>query len=259
LREIAKPENLEQTVEKRDYEAKTILEIIRLAKTLDNCQPELAEKIRYPEFIGDRDIEDIRKKLDASYWYDFFNKNQIEKYVTQADKEKMLEDMEKNPVAFNSVNAMDMLKGFIGSKEATATNMIKKVYKNISDAYFCNSSNRGQSEKRLQKGLSKSIRLSIFYIRHGELPSYVSDSNSNFHLISDLERALYLCDGKLQPDYQHSVTAIATEVLRKDEKIVDAPYFRFQIYKNGNIKLEFKSKEVLARFNKWGREENTIE
>ena len=103
------------------------------------------------------------------------------------------------------------------------------------------------------------FRLSIFYVYRSELPSYVSSNNSNFSVISDFERALYLSDGKIQPDIQESISSLTTEALRRNEALVDSPYFKMRIFKNGNVKINVKSEEVLARFNKWGRKENTLD
>jgi len=250
-KEVAKQSTLEQKVEKRDHDAKTMLEIIRLAKTLSCRTSDFAEKLRYPEYIDERDIEQLRKSLDAEYWHEFFQQNQVEKYLTSSDAEKMYAEVDENPIAFNSVNANNMLASFIGSKEATAMNMVKKIYKELTNAFF-RKSGSNNIERRIQKNVPMSLRLSIFCCYSDGLPSYVSESNSKFSLISDLERACYLVDGKLQPDVQKSVTSLTTEVLRKGEQFVDAPYFKFKIFKNGNIKLDFKSQEVLDKLNKWG-------
>ena len=259
MSDIIKKESIQDKCKIRDKQAQIILEIIELAKGLKFCTVELANKIRYPNHIREDDIEAIRKKLDYTFWCQCFDEYQVEKFLTTTDKEKLFDKMEKDTPVFNFENVMNTINGFMNSKDATATTMIKKIYEEITDAVFrVGNKNQQKNEKRLQLGIPKSFRLSIFYVYSPGLPAYVSSNNSRFNLIDDFERACYLVDGKVQPDRQKNIRSLTDSVLRKEERFVDSPYFIMQIFKNGNVKLTMKSLVVLKRFNHWGLKGNRL-
>ena len=254
--ELTKTETLEDVCKGRDYQAQLIMQIFQLASKLKVCTNEVANKIRYPEFIKDEDIESIRQTMDYGYWRNFLEINQVEKYLTSNDKEKLFEKLSKNTPLFNFENATNMLNEFMNSKEATATNMIKKIYEEITDMVF-RIGNKGKNEKRIQTGIPEKFRLSIFYSHYG-FPSYVSDSNSRFTMIDDLERACYLCDGKLQPDRQFTIRSTTALALREGRMHVENDYFSMQMFLNGNVKITFTNLDVLNRLNHWGQKGNRI-
>lgn len=259
MKDIIKEETIQDKCKIRDKQAEIIMEIIELAKGLKFCTVELADKIRYPKFIGEDDIESIRKNLDFDFWLQCLNEYQVEKFLTTTDKEKLIEKMREDTPVFNFENVMSTIRGFMNSKDATATNMIKKIYEEITDSIFSVGNKHKNIEKRLQLGIPESFRLSIFYIySSGELPYYVGSNNSRFNVIDDFERACYLVDGKVQPDRQNSITTLTDLVLRKEERFVDSPYFTMQIFKNGNVKINMKSLDVLKRFNHWGLKGNRL-
>jgi hypothetical protein len=258
-REIAIKESIQEKCKRRDEQAKLIMEIIELAKKLKHATCELSKIIRYPEFIGDDDIEVVRKKLDITFWHDCLNEYQVEKYLTTTDKEKLFENLENNSPVFNYDNVMNTINKFMTSKDATATAMIKKIYEEVTNIVFSKGNKHNNREKRIQTGIPKSFRATIFHIYSGsELPWYVSSMNSKFNLIDDLERACYLVDSGIQPDVQNNITALTNIELRKGSKFVDGPYFTLTIFKNGNVKVDFKDLELLKRLNHWGQKGNRL-
>jgi len=246
--EVALKQTLEDKCIHRDGQAKIMLEIIALAKKLEVCSYEFAEALRYPSHIDDRKIEKLRKDMDYKYWHQCLEENQIEKYLTTTDKEKLYEKLSANTPEFNVENVYNTIYGFVGSKEATATNMIKKIYEEITNIIFKKSGSKN-TEKRIQLEIPKSFRATIFYRC---IPSYVSSSNSRFNLIDDLERACYLIDKGIQPDRQENITSLTDTVLRKNEMFVDSKYLEIQFFKNGNAKITFKNLDVLEKLNAWG-------
>jgi hypothetical protein len=258
--EVAKIETLKEKVTRRNDQAKIIEQIFELAQKLHHCHYEVADALKHPEYINDRTREKVRKQLDYSFWYETFEQNQVDKLLTTVDKEKMLEKISENPPVFNYENAMDALSGFLNSKDAVATTMIKKIYKNITDSVFrIGGSYKHDDEKRIQKGIPKSFRLSIFYTYGKGLPSYISGYRDKFAVITDLERACFLVDNKSQPDRNVNIEARTGTALSKGEQFVSGEYFDLTLFKNGNVKVDFKDLAVLAVLNKWGREENRIE
>lgn len=252
--DLALPETVAQKVAKRDEQAKIMLQIIELAKKLNTVTYELAEKLRYPQYIKERDIDDLRKKMDYNYWHQCLDELQVEKYLTTKDKETLFEKFQEKCPVFNEVNVNEALYGFMNSKEATATEMIKKIYHQVTDLTFrVGNKYRAPSEKRIQLDIPLSFRASMFYVHSGGLPSYVSSSNSRFELIEDLERACFLCDGKTQPDRMKNIRAKTDETLRAHSDLVHGDYFTLKIFKNGNIKIDFTNSEVLKTLNRWGK------
>lgn len=257
--QLVNPETITERVKKRDDQAEIILKILDLAKQLDHCNHEVSEKVRFSDYINEKDIDDIRQKLDQSFWVQTLDECQVEKFLTTTDKEKLFESLEKDTPTFNEKNVLDSLESFRSSKGARATDMISKIYKEVTDAVFrVGNKHQQPQEKRLQLGICKAIRMSIFYRNGRSLPSYISSNNSNFNIIDDLERACYLVDGKTQPDRSLNITALTDLALRKNEMFVDGPYFTLKIFLNGNVLLKFKSLKVLETLNKWGRENNTL-
>jgi len=256
---LARKETLQDKVKNRDEEAEIILQILQLAKKLKHCTYEVAEKVRHPDYIDERDIEHIRKKLDVRFWHQCLEEFQVEKFLTTTDKEKLYEKLEDEAPVFNFENVMATIHGFMNSKEATATAMIRKIYEEVTDVVFRKGNSfRATGEKRLQTGIPKSFRASIFYTYGKGLPAYISSMNSRFALIEDLERACYLVDGKLQPDRQLNIHSLVDLALRNHRSIVDGPYFQLEMFKNGNVKVTFKSLEVLKTLNHWGQKGNRL-
>ena len=256
--EIALKETVAQKVKRRDEQAEIILQIVTLAKKLNSVTHELSQKLRYPDSINQKDLDELRQELDKRFWWEMLDEYQAEKFMTSVDKNKFFDDLDKKAPIFDMANVMQMVGGFLSSRESIATNMIAKIYENITDEIF-RKGNRGEGVKKLQKELPKSFRLSIFYTYGRGLPYYVSASNSRFSSITDLERACYLCDGKLQPDRQKGIESATTLALRNGETFVSCPYFDLQLFKNGNVKITFTNLEVLRTLNKWGRKGDRLE
>lgn len=255
--ELVKKETLKEMVRSRDEQAGIMLEIIRLAKKLQVCCNEISQKIKHPEFIRSDDIDDLRKAMDLHFWRKVFDDMQVEKFLTTIDKEKMMEAMEKDTPSFDISNVYNTVNSFIHSKEATALNLIKKVYENFTDMHFISSGSK-VVEKRLQLGITKVVRASVFYTYGKCIPSYVSSTYSKFDHIIDLERACYLCDGKLQPDRLQSIEAIANKALNSKLDEFQNEYFHVKVYKNGNVKITFLDDEVLKTLNRWGKTGNRL-
>jgi hypothetical protein len=257
--DVALKETIKEKVERRNKNANIMLQMIELAKKLDVRCSEIADKLRYPEHICEKDIAHLQSEIDREFWRDLFNELQVEKFLTSSDKEKVFKKIEENTPVFDLDSAYSTMFGFMNSKEATATNMITKIHKNITDIVFrVGNSYKSDNEKRIQRGVPKSFRASIFYSRDG-LPSYISSSRSNFELIDDLERACYLIDGKTQPDYHKAIRSKTDLVLRERGDTVNNDYFEMKMFKNGNVKITFTNQEVLNTFNKWGRTGNALE
>jgi hypothetical protein len=257
-KELKKVESITEKIARRDEQANIIKEIVRLAKKLDYVHYQLADRIRHPNYIDEHDMETFRKDLDKNFWHEILDEYQAEKYMTATDKKNFFEKLDENSPIFDLENVQTMVDSFVNSKEALATNMIAKIYENVTDSYFrVGGKNRG--EKRIQKEIPASFRLSVFYTYGKGLPSYVSTSNSRFNIISDLERACYLCDGKKQPDYNNTIESRTTLVFREGKDYLEGEYFNLKFYKNGNVLISFNNLDVLNTLNKWGRKNNRID
>lgn len=246
-------ENIKQKVARRDHQANIMNQIIELAKQLTTSNYKLAEKIRYPDYLRKEDIEELRNDMDGEFWRDCLNELQVEKFLTTKDKEKLFDKLSEKCPVFNEANVNETLVSFMTSKDATATDMIKKIYHEVTDMVFrLGNNSRNENEKRLQLGIPKSFRATLFYGRNG-LPHYISGYDKNFAFIDDLERACYLVDGKVQPDRQNCIRSQTDEALRVSKTQVDGAYFVLDFFKNGNVKLTFKNLEMLKTLNHWGQ------
>jgi hypothetical protein len=250
--EVKLVDTIKDKVERRNREIEIISQILELSKQLKtSCTYELSELIRFPTYLSDDKTKKIQSYVDAIFWRQILDEFQVEKYMTSVDKEKFSDKLHNETPCFEYDTALSMVMGLMTSKDAMATNLIKKVYENITNISFKSSTSK-KFEKRIQKKVPKTFRASILYTYGKGLPSYISESTSNFSLISDLERALYLCDDKLQPDYNASIISLASDCLRDGRTYVTSPYLDLEFFKNGNVKITITNQKALDTLNHWG-------
>lgn len=256
MNDLALKESIKDKVRRRDEQAKIITQIFELAKKVDSSLLyELSELVRFPQY-SDTPSKKIQSRLDYTYWRELLDEFEVEKYMTSTDKEKFSDKLSDDTPVFSEESALSTLSGILSSEDALATNMIKKVYETVTNVSFKKGNNY---EKRIQKGIPTTFRMRLVYVDKYGLPNYLSSSRSNIDLLTDLERALYLCANLTQPSRDSSIQSYIDKALVAGEMSVDSPLLQVTLYKNGNAKVTIKNEVALQFLNRWGRTGNRLE
>lgn len=199
----------------------------------------------------------IIKEIDYKFWSIALDLSQVEKFISSKEKSDMKEKMHENPPEFNYTQAKNLVHSVMSSTEALATNLIKKIYSELTNtAFYAGNHYRATKQLKNKNKIEKSFRMSVFS-RYG-LPSYVRHNDAQVAVLQDLERVCYLVDGKLQPDSQGNIVTKLEQALRAKELVVNGDYFTLTMFKNGNVKVDFNDLDLVKKINLWGAKSNQL-
>lgn len=209
------------------------------------------------DYSASIDKDKLRKTIDWKFWDIVLDISQVEKFISSKEKSDMRYKMMDEPPIFSADDARKLISGIMNSTEALATNLIKKIYSELANASFY-VGNKYNAKKQLKNKnkIEKSFRMSVFS-SYG-LPSYVMHNDEKVAILQDLERVCYLVDGKLQPEIQGNIVNKIEEGLRTGNLNIAGEYFNIIIFKNGNVKVDFKDKDIVDKINLWGSRGNQL-
>ncbi|WP_210413260.1 DUF4942 domain-containing protein [Leptospira barantonii] len=175
--------------------------------------------------------ERIRSHIDRRVWILLAEESGLYDLMDEQSKESFNDELEKKPPEVTTENVQATFERLEFEKEMIFERGLINVFKELDRNYVSNDTFK----------VAKKIIIRNY---HG-----FSSSDK----VRDVERILYILDGKRPPEYTQSVASIVrskTSRFDKGQKYFDSPYLQFMIYGNGNLHLTFKRPDLLERINK---------
>jgi hypothetical protein len=80
--------------------------------------------------------------------------------------------------------------------------------------------------------------------QHGGFYGYARD------IVADLDRLFHTLDGKAAPSHLAGAANIVNKASYACEKGCESEYFKFELYRNGNLHIVFKRADLVAKANR---------
>lgn len=201
------------------------------------------------------DIVEVMKAVDKDLWDEAITISGIERVLTYKDREDMRSEYSENPPVFDENVAREFVSRVQGSGNDIAMATVRKIFDRVTQTTF-RKGNKYTQEKdyRCGRKIEKSFRMSLFY---RSLPEYILPEK-DCAFLNDLEVVCALVASDKRPEYPNTIGDKMKECLRKNELHIENDYFEVQLFKNGNIKIDFKSDDVLEKLNTWGSDGTRI-
>lgn len=197
------------------------------------------------------DLNTILHKLKCNAWRAIINRLQIRRIMSNKawkELDEKLDDHKRVP-ALTVQNIADLLSTY----QQKAGKFLEEAILEVYDALRPHDGYRGSRYKTNQKNARAEIGKQII------LASMIHEYQAGFNVNSRDEQTLVSLDlvfanldGFNVPEGYRSplVDAIQTTWKQEEErKTAETDYFKTKLYKNGNIHLEFKRLDLLAKFN----------
>jgi len=189
-------------------------------------------------------IDEVRK--DA--WSALINRMELRKIMSIADQKKLDEQLEKGEGMpdITLPNLLAMLEGTIAKIPDYVNAAVQEVYDWLRPC--TNHKLEYVTNQKSQWELKEKLILEWIVERVGDhwyLNHYREER------IRALDNVFHALDGKGLPKgyYGPLIEAIKKLNWRNGESVGETEYFRFKCFKNGNLHLEFKRADLLAKFN----------
>jgi len=93
-------------------------------------------------------------------------------------------------------------------------------------------------------------RLGRKIIREYAIAKYGGFDGHTRDMVAHLDRLFHTLDGKPPPNHLGDATNIINKASYANEKGCESEYFRFELYRDGNLHIVFKRPDIVAKANK---------
>lgn len=179
---------------------------------------------------------DLQTHVDRLAWQELFAVSGIERLMDAKGKDEFRNQVRAVPV------------------EATVENCRATIMQLHADAYKIFSRGVATSFSRLDRRFKShdAFKFGTRIILSSAMSSWGGWSHHGHaaDTIRDVERAIYILDGKQQPDYNASIAQKASDASRSETMEAEDDYFRVRVFQNGNLHIWLKRKDLLEKVNR---------
>lgn len=264
--ELKPIESINDLERKRNQLAEMIGDLDRLLKETSKACEQIGVGFHYLEkaiawYSSEPCIgESFLKEADGRLWKSVIDTCGVSKVLPCAEVTKLYKEIDANPPPFTATAAREVVNRVCASSGGLAMMAVRKVFDQLVTSNF----RKGNSwynpkEQRSKNRIEKKFRFSHF----GAINGWSGLYPERFDLFNDLERVCHLVNASPAPDYPKRLGDTMCVGLRNYDtsKLIysyQTQFFKVQLFKNGNIYLEFLCDETLQRINLWGADESKL-
>lgn len=215
-----------------------------LAESIDGYDPLQLNHRQYKHQDG------YEKYIDRTCWYFLSNQFNLQKYMLCTEYKKMNQDIEDNKTPdFNPVNALGWVRQLKDLIYDNVKTLIEKVFADITEKVYYTGSgySNEKKKKRNNNGIDKFFIITTYDYRR--VFGYSCDPT----ITDDLEKCLYILNGKLVPEVP------IKDTMRKNKiDTAENEYMKIKVCKNDNTHYWIKSEKVLNILNRIGSGESNL-
>lgn len=190
------------------------------------------------------------KYINRKCWYFLVFQFDLKKYMLCTAYKKMNQDIEDNKTPdFNLENALGWVRQLKDLIYDNVRTLVEQVFKDITEKVYYTGGSWGthQKKKRNNNGVDKFFILSTY--DYSAVFNYKSDPT----ITDDLEKCLYILDGKRVPEIP-----IKKQMRKEKINIAENEYFRIKVCQNGNTHYRIKNEKILNMLNRIGSGQSNL-
>lgn len=177
------------------------------------------------------DVNQANRELTIAVWRNLIRKTGIVTLMDSQTREKMDDDLQKNPMELTRENIKNILFDLYQRKDTILAGSLINVFRQLSRQYKSNDQIKLTGNRV------------VIYIGKG----WGRDSRYTDKL-TDLDRILHFFDGAKEPT-AHKET-LGYRVAWSEEPEIENNYLRVKTFKNGNAHVFFKRKDLIKQCNR---------
>lgn len=224
-------------------------ENINLAHVMYSLHDYVNHQLLQPDTASNSFISDFIKRLDAQLWQRLMHESGLRTFMDSKARDewdKAIMNVKTPELTIENIEAT--FEQLYNSRSEMFERGVIEVFKGLSWDYKSN----------LPHKIGKRIVARCFMDSYGVINGYARADK-----LSDLERCMYILDGKPEPDHRLGIVQKCGEVQRTrmgyhreknkpfeiPDRIAEDDYFRVKWYKNGNGHFYFKRPDLLDKMN----------
>jgi hypothetical protein len=182
----------------------------------------------------DKAMEEVKREVDCDVWTYLIGATELKSLMDAETLKAFQEQVRKDPPEVTLDNLISTFTGLRDRRGSILQQSLVNVFKKLSRHYANNDAFR----------LGKKMILDYALSQHGGFYGYKRD------LVADVDRMFHVLDGKQPPSHLNDAGTVVGEASHKHERECETEYFRFQLYRNGNLHVIFKKPDLVAKANK---------
>jgi hypothetical protein len=190
------------------------------------------ESIGYGKIDAMLDL--ARKDIDSRLWRKLLGMSGYKSLMDAKAIAEFEEQMREAPHELTAENVYATLEGLRSMSPQLFTRGVVNVFRQLQSSYRSNKSFR--------------VNERIIYYLGGPYDYYC---NARDNELNDVDRVFHLLDGRDPPtEYGHRLAYVVRESARARKGHVETNYYKLKIFRNGNLHIYFKRRDLLDKVNK---------
>jgi tetratricopeptide (TPR) repeat protein len=185
-------------------------------------------------------LENARKNLDRQLWRYLMDRSRLSDVMDAKAREELAKSLGKDPPAANADNIAATLSSLIGDAPVILKRGLITLFENLSPEFRRHDAFRFTGKLVIKSALSA-------ITGSDRWQTWDHWSKGREHLL-DLERVLFVLDGKEPPSFSTSVAEKVT-FAKHGASSVETDYLDLRWFKNGNMHITIKRADLVERIN----------
>lgn len=208
---------------------------------------------------GTVQVEKLMNSVDKKLWQISISSSDVASVLSSEGETELRKRYEDNPAVYTADEAHRVVKQLSANSKQLAAHTIRSIFQKLTQTTFRKGNLwGGPKENRSHDGIRKSFRFSHFGA-FGPDTYYLRDGY--FDIFDDLELICRLIYGLPKLAYPHRLGDQMRQGARDKgpfPRKFSTPYFKLQVFKCGNVKIDFTCDKTLAFLNRYGSDGKTL-
>ena len=200
----------------------------------------------YPYEFSSYDAEDLKKGIKKQCWQRIIRLMELPSYMSRKKKEALYKQVEDGNIPeITQESILTFCSGVYGGLRDLFAEMVEETAKWLQPSAW----NRLKTNEKSKFEIGeKVIKQWVMELDYGGKSSHVKYGYEDD--IQKLDNIFSMLDGKGVNKYPGDLLTAMKEANKKEKWQAETEYFKLKWFKNGNLHIIFKRKDLLQEFNK---------
>jgi hypothetical protein len=180
-------------------------------------------------------MKEVTKQVDCSVWTYLIGATDLQSLMDADTLKAFREQVQKEPPLVTVDNLIATLTDLRDRRGQIFQQSIVNLFRKLDRGYANNDAYR-LNKKLVFEYCWRELGYGFYGYRADQL--------------ADLDRAFHVLDGKTAPSHLNDAKHVVGAACHKREQRAESEYFKFELYKNGNLHVVFKRPDLVAKANK---------
>lgn len=209
---------------------------------------------------GSIETDKILAEVDRRLWDMAISASGVSAVLSAQGESELRKRYQENPVAFTAEEANRVIDRLVAKTPILAASTLRSIFEKLTSTGFRRGNHwRSERENRSHDKIRKSFRFTHFG-SFGPHSYYIRDEQ--FDIFNDLQLVCRMLNGCAKLERPNRIGDEMAKV-RWSQAVVypyifETDHFTVQVFKNGNVKIDFKCDKTLELLNRYGADGKTL-